>query len=101
MRPLLASALVLSLAAGAARADDPAAPVYEMPAGLAVPAIDSRLDCVGHNDNFMVAQFGDVDAVVPFGLAHPATQRGDQGSDFIVGEHFGETGFFHVEDFPF
>lgn len=44
MSRALAPALFLLLAAATARAGDSAAPVYEMPDGLAAPAIDSRLD---------------------------------------------------------
>ena len=49
---------------------------------------------VGHDDDAVVAQLGDVEVV----LADAGAQGGDQGADLLGGEHLVEAGLLHVED---
>ena len=52
---------------------------------------------VGHDDEFAVAQFFDIE----IGGADAAGQGLDDGADFLVAEHFVDAGLFDVEDFAF
>jgi hypothetical protein len=56
---------------------------------------------VGHDDDAVVAQLGDVEVVVAggaAGLADAGAQGGDQREDFIAGQQLFVAGFFHVQD---
>ena len=50
---------------------------------------------VGHQNNFVVAQLGDVEIV----LADARAKRRDDGADFLVPQHLVVARFFDVEDF--
>ena len=50
---------------------------------------------VGHNDNFVIADFFQLHLA----FAHPRAYGGDYGSDFLVGEDFVKAGFFDIDDF--
>src|SRR6201998_2080981 len=52
---------------------------------------------VGHQNDFVIAEFAGVEIV----LADAGTQRGDDGADFFVAQHFVVAGLFDVEDFAF
>src|SRR5471032_1184518 len=60
--------------------------------GADVGAVDVR---IGHDDDTVVAQFFDVEFV----RSDRGSQGGDQGGDLLRGQHFFETGFFHVQHF--
>ena len=47
---------------------------------------------VGHQNNFVIAQFGGVKIV----LADAGAESGDDCADFFVAEHFVVAGFFDV-----
>ena len=50
---------------------------------------------VGHQDHFVVAKLGGIEIV----LADAGAERGDDGANFFVAEHFVVARFFHVENF--
>ncbi len=50
---------------------------------------------VGHDDDFVIAEFCEVEIL----RTDPAAERGDHGADFGVLQHFLEARFFYVEDF--
>jgi hypothetical protein len=52
---------------------------------------------VGHQDNFVIAQLGDVEVV----LADARAERRDDGTNFLVAQHLVVARFFDVEDFSF
>ena len=54
-------------------------------------AVDVR---VGHQNHFVIAQFGGVEIV----LADAGAERGDDGANFFVAEHFVVARLFDVED---
>ena len=54
---------------------------------------------VGHDHNFVVAQFGDVE-VISISFGKSAAERIDHGFDLRVGKHFVYRGFFHIKDLP-
>ena len=59
--------------------------------GADVRAVDVG---IGHNDDAVVAQlFG-----IEFFLTDTGTECSNQSGDFLAGEHFLKTGFFHVEN---
>ncbi len=59
--------------------------------GADVAAIDVR---VGHENDFVIAQLGGVEIV----FADAGAERGDDGANFFVAEHFVVARFFDVED---
>ena len=50
---------------------------------------------VGHENDFVVAELAGVEIV----LADAGAERGDNGANFLVAQHFVVAGFFDVEDF--
>ena len=51
---------------------------------------------IGHDDDLVVAQFLDVELIPP----DAGAQCGDQGTDFLAGEHAIKPGALDVKDFP-
>ena len=51
---------------------------------------------VGHDDDPVVAELGDIEVV----LADTGAQGRDQGPDLLGGDHLVEAGLLHVEDLP-
>ena len=49
---------------------------------------------IGHKNNFMVAQFGNIKPAFPF--AYARTHGGNQVAHGIAGQDFHQRGFFHV-----
>ena len=49
---------------------------------------------IGHDDDAVVAELGDIEVV----LADAGAQGRDQGADLLGGDHLVETGLLHVED---
>ena len=62
--------------------------------GADVAAVNIR---IGHQNDFVVAQFGGIKVV----FADTGAQRGDDGADLFVAEHLVIAGFFDVEYFAF
>ena len=53
---------------------------------------------IGHNDNFVIADFFCIHAI--FGIiAYPGSDRRNQRAYFSRGEHFIQPGPFHIQDF--
>ena len=50
---------------------------------------------IGHDDDFMIAEFFKIEIVA----ANPAAKSGDHRADFCVLQNFLEARFFDVEDF--
>src|SRR5580692_9907632 len=59
-----------------------------------VRAVDVR---VSHEDHFVIAELAGVKVI----LADARAERGDDGANFFVAQHFVVTGFLDVENFSF
>ena len=55
---------------------------------------------IGHDDDFVIADFVDVEGAFLFAIADTGADGGDEVLDFAVLEGAVEAGFFDVEDFP-
>src|SRR5262245_21080832 len=57
---------------------------------------------VGHNDDFVVAKLVDVEPIGFIGGpgSDSASNRRNEGANFLVGQHLRDSRFFHVDNFP-
>ena len=52
---------------------------------------------IRHDDDLMVAGFLNFEAMIPLIVPNAATNRGDHGSDFIVGKNFVDPRLFRID----